>query len=70
MALDRRWFFQVTAELQRMLIDNSASIRIRRWCVFVYSTLLYFRVLFAFRPSGALFFFEKFVAGLATKNAP
>ena len=26
MALDRRWLFQVTAELQRMPIDNSASI--------------------------------------------
>ena len=26
MALDRRWFFQVTAELQRLPIDNSASI--------------------------------------------
>ena len=38
-ALDRRWFFQVTAELQRMPIDSSAS-------VFVYSTLLYFRVFF------------------------
>ena len=26
MALDRRWFFQVTAELQKTPIDNSASI--------------------------------------------
>ena len=25
-ALDRRWFFQVAEELQRMPIDNSASI--------------------------------------------
>ena len=62
MALDRRWFFQVTAELQRMPIDKSAGIWVRRWCFFVYSTLLYFRVFIfcisAECPSRFFFFFE------------
>ena len=35
------FFFQMTAELQRNPIDNSASIWICRSCGFVYSTLLF-----------------------------
>ena len=60
-------FFQVTAGLQRMQNDKSASISIRRWCVFFFNTVV-FSCCLAFRPN-AFFFFAKFVAGLATKCA-
>ena len=68
--------FQVTAELQKMPIDNSASIGIRRWCVCVDSTLLYLRffffhfvMCFFFGRIHLVVFFVKCVAGLAT-NLP
>ena len=70
MASDRRWFFQVTAELQRMPIDSSASISMRTECDFVDSTLLPFRFLFCISAEcSSFFFFFEIVVGLAT-NCP
>ena len=69
MAFDRRWFFQVTAELRRMPIDNTGqdlTTQMVRFCLFntvVFSWLFFLhfgRMLFSF-----FFFFAKFVAGLA-----
>ena len=42
MVLDRWWLFQVTAELQRMPSDKSASVGIRRLCVFgLFNTVVF-----------------------------
>ena len=74
MALDRRWFFQVTAELQKMPIETiqPAFEYADSAFVFIYSSLLYFLFLFCISAECSsrfffFFFFSKFVAGLATK---
>ena len=64
------WSCQKKKKLQRMAIDSPASVWIRRWCVFVCSTLLYFRVFFFCMSAHApfrFFFFAKFVAGFGNE---
>ena len=68
MALDRRWFFQVTAERQRIPIDNSASIlntQIVRFCLF--NTVVFSCFFLYFGRIPRSFVFVRFVVGLARK---
>ena len=59
MALDRRWFFQVTAELQkdanRQLCQHFNTQLVRCLCC-IQHTDVYVRVFFAFRPNALSFF--------------
>ena len=68
-ALDRRWFFQVTAELQRMPIDNSASILNTQIVRFLFIQHCCIFVFFFCISAECSCHFLKFVAGLATKCA-
>ena len=47
-------------------MKKAASISTRRWCLFVYSTLLYFRV-FAFRQNAPLVFFSEICGGIGNE---
>ena len=61
------FFFQVTAEPQRMPIDIQPAFDYTdSACLFAQNMYIFRDDVFAFRPN-ALFVFVKFVAGLATK---
>ena len=67
MALDRRWFLRVTAELQRMPIDNLASILLSQKVRFCLLNTVVFSCLFCISAECPSRFFVKCVSALATK---